>query len=263
MKEGKEIKIGENLLEQIPEQSPELEAPTLEQQMETLRTEVKAKSDELAKAESSLQGLRGSLTEKDRKLKEQVDLSQQISDLQETQKIFAAMIAERGDTTEDINELQPQAKQGYLKKFEELQTQQEARRKQAEGEVKRAEYNKAADAIYAEAKAIFKDDEDQLERIEDYLYAGKLERAQARIAKARTSSKPKETEEEMRERIREEILKEEGKLRTDTGAPFGTGLGIPTNIEQFKKWIAGIPQSEYEDKYAAEVSKMMKQGKIK
>lgn len=55
--------------------------------------------------------------------------------------------------------------------------------------------------------------------------------------------------------------KGEGKsLKVDSGKTLG-GESIPTNMEQFKKWVASIPQEEYE-KVAPEVNKMMRDGKI-
>ena len=57
--------------------------------------------------------------------------------------------------------------------------------------------------------------------------------------------------------------KEEKKsLKVDSGKTTGGGGGIPTNLEQFKKWIVTVPQSEFEE-LAPEVNKMMKEGKIK
>ena len=66
------------------------------------------------------------------------------------------------------------------------------------------------------------------------------------------------------EDIAKELPKKEGgkSLKVDSGKTTGGGGGIPTNLEQFKKWIATIPQSEFEEK-SAEVNKMMKADKIK
>lgn len=43
----------------------------------------------------------------------------------------------------------------------------------------------------------------------------------------------------------------------------GSSGAIPTDMEKFRAWIASIPQSEYERKYAAKVSELMREGKIK
>jgi len=55
---------------------------------------------------------------------------------------------------------------------------------------------------------------------------------------------------------------EEPDLVDDSGVTTGGGTGIPTKMTQFKSWIAGLSQSEYE-KVAPEVNKMMREGKIK
>ena len=39
--------------------------------------------------------------------------------------------------------------------------------------------------------------------------------------------------------------------------------GIPLNMDKFREWITNIPQKEYETKYAAKVTELMQQGKIK
>ena len=51
-------------------------------------------------------------------------------------------------------------------------------------------------------------------------------------------------------------------LKPDSGRTTGGSGGIPTNMGQFRKWIADLPQGEYE-KLAPEINKMMKEGRIK
>ena len=68
----------------------------LNEELERLKSESKAKEAELQKMKSTEQGLRGSLQEKDRQLKEQTSLRDEITSLRDSQKIFAAMLAEKG-----------------------------------------------------------------------------------------------------------------------------------------------------------------------
>ena len=51
-------------------------------------------------------------------------------------------------------------------------------------------------------------------------------------------------------------------LKPDSGKTIGGSGGIPTNMDQFKKWIADLPASEYA-KVKSQVDEMMKTGKIK
>ena len=226
------------------------DTPTPEQQLETLQTTNKELAERVAKAESSVQGLRGSLTEKDRKLSEQagiVGLRQEMADMRDSNKLLAAMLAER-DVTENIDDLSPKDKQGYLKKFEDLEQKQEAKRKADEVETQRKVYNQRADELFTRAKSAFKDDDESLEKVEDLLYAGRFERAEAKVAKAEsTSESKKETDEEIYERVNQKKLKDADLLKTDRGTPSGGSLddaafkkgigdgGLPLNKENMKR----------------------------
>jgi len=55
---------------------------------------------------------------------------------------------------------------------------------------------------------------------------------------------------------------EKAPQKFDSATSTGSGGGIPTDMVQFRKWIAKIPQGEYE-KVSSEVNKMMREGKIK
>jgi len=60
-------------------------------------------------------------------------------------------------------------------------------------------------------------------------------------------------------------LPKKGETQTitpDSGKTIGGGEGIPTNLEQFKKWVETIPQEEYE-KLKPQIDKMRASGKIK
>lgn len=67
----------------------------------------------------------------------------------------------------------------------------------------------------------------------------------------------------------EEIAKELPKkgepkspLKPDSGKTTGGTGGIPTKMEQFRTWVAGLSQEEFEER-SADINKMMKEGKIK
>ncbi len=105
----------------------------------------------------------------------------------------------------------------------------------------------------------------------DLFSAGKpaegLQKAREIVGKLKESQPPKaeekETEEQMKERIKREILDEQGKTKQEPGGPSGGGHRIPTDMGEFREWIKDIPQEEFETDYAAQVNKMMKQGEIK
>jgi len=51
-------------------------------------------------------------------------------------------------------------------------------------------------------------------------------------------------------------------LKPDGSKTGGGGGGIPTNMEQLRKWVDGLSQAELEER-SDEINKMIKQGKIK
>jgi len=51
-------------------------------------------------------------------------------------------------------------------------------------------------------------------------------------------------------------------LKPDGSKTSGGGGGIPTDMGQFRNWVANLSQSEFEER-SEEINKMMKQGKIK
>ena len=57
-------------------------------------------------------------------------------------------------------------------------------------------------------------------------------------------------------------LSETTPLKVDSGKTIGGKGGIPTNLEQYKKWVENLSQSEYE-KLKPEIDKMKAAGKIK
>ena len=96
---------------------------------------------------------------------------------------------------------------------------------------------------------------------------GNWGKAENRLDRILSKNKPEgakgETEEQMRERIERETQEKLGLNKPEGAKPSGSSTSIPTNIEEFRKWIASMSQEEYEENYAAEVNKMRRQGEIK
>ena len=84
----------------------------------------------------------------------------------------------------------------------------------------------------------------------------------AKILKETSQKKASTLKKELDDRL----LAMEVKLglhSTDNTAGGGVSNdGIPTDPDKFKEWITNIPQKEYEEKYAAKVKEMQRQGKI-
>lgn len=77
-------------------------------------------------------------------------------------------------------------------------------------------------------------------------------------------SKHTDGSKEVMEEIAQELPKkgEKTTLKPDSSKTSGVSGGIPTKMEQFRTWVAGLSQSEFEER-SAEINKMMKEGKIK
>lgn len=94
--------------------------------------------------------------------------------------------------------------------------------------------------------------------------------AHKRVMKSAAKIK-RESEIALQESVKKQLKESEDKIRRDLGVNSvdtsgGTGVsidGIPTDLAKFRTWIAGIPQTEYETKYADKVNELRRQGKIK
>lgn len=76
------------------------------------------------------------------------------------------------------------------------------------------------------------------------------------LKKAKEPVPPKETEEVMRERIRQEVLRESPGFKTETGKPAGGGMVFT------KAGIAAMPIKDFEANQA-EINKARREGRIK
>ncbi len=211
--------------------------PTAEQQLETLRSEFKAKEAELQKAKSTEQGLRGSLKEKDKILNEQQGIMSRLDAFEQTQKILAAMIAEKGEVTDG----DPSQKQDYLKKFEDIQKNVETKRTQDAEKAKRdaqiAEWQTKADETKVRTESLGLTDEDEayheirhLVTEGDFKLADiKLKKLESQKKAEKKAEKPNETDDQRIERLADEkskaYLQSKGAWKADTGVPSGSGKG--------------------------------------
>lgn len=213
--------------------------PTAEQQVETLQAQIKAETDAREKAEKSEQGLRGSLKEKDTKIREQADIQSQVDELKELQKMGFALMADQGRIPEEG--IDPEKGRELSKVFDTKVNELEAKRKQRNIETANREYAVTAQAVYAKGQDAFKDDPASLSMVAMNLDAGRTDLAEALIAKVVKTTDTKgdkaESEEELKEKWVEEgkrLAKEEsGGLTTDNNSPSGAGGSL--TIEQLEK----------------------------
>jgi len=220
------------------ETTEEVKTPTIEEQLEAVKTELTVTREKLEQTDKGLRTAHQTLTEKDKQLKKQTDLNSRLDDLDERLKILAAMQAEgiRGEEAEDIT---PEKRKGLLDHYETIEKQQADKRKQAEVKAQQDDYNQKADALYTRAKITFKDDEEGLEKIEDLLASGRFDRAEKKVANAEGSLPKGENEADRIERLAEEKLlakmKEKGMLPSDNSEPSGVGTSASKAMEEYVK----------------------------
>ena len=203
-------------------------SPTTEQLLETANTQLKDATVRAEKAERSEQGLRGSLQEKDRLLKNQSDqsgLALKVSGLEDTMQIMAGMMGK--------GEMTPEEAQGYKQEFTNLKKQREEESRQAATRSQQEVYAAEAQVVFKEAQEVFKDDPDRLESVEDSLDAGKLQRAKDKIARAKGKVEKTESATDMEARIRKELQTTSGDRDSEEGKASGGGMTDPDFLSKF------------------------------
>ena len=140
----------------------------------------------------------------------------------------------------ELEEQELEAAKDEPEKVKTLKAYQEVRKTKAE---------------LARAQQELKDKEDELSTIRSQEAESTKERKAREIAtrlgkdESRAVNVAKFTDgspEAMEAVISELPSKTKPALKPDTGGQVGTGGAIPTNLEQFKKWVAGLSQSEFE-----------------
>ncbi len=222
-----EVKEGE----QTPQEThTPIDVEALQKQLASLQTELEQTKKGLSTAHQTL-------TAKDKELKRQTDLESKIGGIEDRIELLATAIVTK--TNPDEIGL-AEAKPDVVKMLRQLGEEQEAKRKQQGLLATQQEYAQKADALYARAKVIFLDDDDAIERIEDLLGNGRLERAEARVVKAekvKGTPKNKETEEQRIDRLAQEkyqkLLEEKGLLETYSTSPSGSGGSVADAVRQY------------------------------
>ena len=214
---------------EIPEPQ-EIQTPTADEQLETLKSQVQALTSEKERLEGGYKGLQRTLEERNKESRKQADLENRITGLQDTIELLATAVSARGE----IEQLEPDARQDVLAQLRKQRSEQEAKRKTEESQIAQREYAQKADAIFNRAKAIFGNDGDDIERVEELLIGGRLDRAEARVLKGEQGKeKPLETEEQRVDKLANEkfqkLLKDKGLLEEHSGYPTASG-GTPQEV---------------------------------
>lgn len=227
--------------------------PNLEQQLETLRAELKAEQENSKKANESIKGLKGSLLEKDKQLKEQKTLREEINTLKESHKILATLLAEKENISDEVPE---NKKSEYLKKFDDLYDKKEKEAKQKEAIEKLTETLRDMQSR-TEALGLTEEDEEywdiySLARTGDPINIKKAELKLKKLEKEKQvkSAEPQKEEKEDKDKeiadLKAELKKlKGGSLESEVPRPAGQ----TKSFEEIEKdYIAGnVSLKDYEE----------------
>ena len=227
--------------------APEVEeSPTTEQQLETLQAELKAQTVRADTAEGSVQGLRGSLKEKESKLREQASSNTRMDGFEQRMEILA-LAMDKGLSASDVDGEKLNLKQ----EFADLTKRQEDTRVQDTARLQQEESAREAEGFWTRAKEFGTyDDNDDVAEIYDALVEGKNYKAERIIKKLEKTAKPERGGDEKQKWIEEGkrlAAEEKGDLSSDTGGPSGS-LNHSYSAEQvgkmsYTEWVEkGKPQ---------------------
>ena len=196
--------------------------PTTEQKLETAQVELKAQTERANKAESSNQGLRGSLKEKDILIQESAGLKSDVSYLKDAFKLAAT---QGFGVPEGDLEATPEKMATANKVWEQMEAKHKQEREADTAKAEQAKYTQQAQGILQDAvDAGIAKGSDEYEDIYDFLVEGKVRKAERLISKAK-GTKPEDEKEQKQKWITEGkrlAMEGDGQLASDTGGPQGS-----------------------------------------
>lgn len=218
--------------EEQPEKPLEL---SIEEQLQTITSERDRLNTELESAKKGLGTAQQTIRQRDASLRHIGELESEVSGLTDLVKMFIAFSAEeKGGSPDEFEEAKATRAEELLKKFEEDKAKKKAEAKLvAEHETRQAEdQQKSRDAESRILALGLTGADEDYRRI--YNLVGdalrdpfKWEWVETELAKLEGKSKKEkktvETEAEMEERIRREILEKSGALKPEGAAPSGAG----------------------------------------
>ena len=219
---------------EVVEQVVEPSAPIVD--IASLQATLSKLETELEQTKKGLSTAHQTLTQKDRELKTQSDLREEIRGLREDYEILAVGIATRGEE----ENLDGTKRPDILAELQKRRAIADSNRKAQEASLLAQEYNQKADNIYAQAQTLFEGED--LKDIEDLLKSGNLVMAQREVRKASkgkstlTKELPKETDDERIEKRVQEELRRRGLLTSDDGITGGgKHLSVTNAMEKYSK----------------------------
>ena len=222
--------MGKEGTEEVVLETPEEPIPTVESvqaELQQALDKATQAEDKATKLESSYKGLQNTVNEKDRKLKEQIDLQTRLDNFEDKLKILA-VAQSMGRPEESLEGMSDKEKQDLLSKFDDIDKRYKETVKETEGKRQQTEYQEKADVIWNRAEKLGLTDED-----DDYWFIwdalakdGNLRKAEVTVSKLEQIKQVKplanqETEEELEARLEKKFMEKHGLLITDPAIPSG------------------------------------------
>lgn len=225
--------------QQVQTQQQEAVTQQAQETVESLRSQLGQIQEQLKKREDDVRGLNRTLQQRAEEAKKQDNLRGEIAGIQDTIELLATAISAKGQ----LEDVEPSERQDIMAELRKRKEQQEAKRKELETQSAQQQYAQRADAVYSRAKSIYGDNDDAIERIEELLMNGRIDRAETRVAKAeqgKGDTAKVESEEQRIDRLVNERLQkklqEEGLLESFTATPSGGGGSV---ADAMAKYAAG------------------------
>jgi len=241
--------------------------PTAEEQLATLQQQIDQVTKERDETKKGLSTAHSRLTEKDLELKKRAELDTRLDGLEATQRFLIGALQEKGYAPDD--ETLETKKTDYLQQYDNLVSRKKAEREQESIKAQQEEYNRRADAVYARAKEAYGDDDESLEKIEDLLSSGRIDRAEAKLEKAvkttDTKKKVESEDERFARRLEEEKRKwmeETGQLESETGVPSASGGLTGLTRESLDKKLKAPGGVQWFKENEKEIDRLYMEGKI-
>ena len=220
--------------------------PTVEEQLATIQKEKADLETQLEEKSKGLKTAHAKLTQKDEELKRRGELESRLTSMEDSNKFLIGYLSEiQGKTGDDFEDAKAKRSPDLLRRFQSIQAESEKKRSV---EIQRQESLSKINSIKerVEALGIPEDSEDYWE-IEDFATRGKYDRAEARIKKleaAKTKVEaPKETEEQIKERLEREILEKHGLLKPEGAKPSAASLSFKKTEKEYSE--GNITYAEY------------------
>jgi hypothetical protein len=247
---------------------PEVKPPTTED----LQKEIKELKTKYEQTDKGLRSAQATLTQKDRLIKEKEISLKRLDTLEDSMQILAGLIVK--------GNIDPEQAESYKKEFADLKAKRQKEEEQLALKAKQEEYqtqiNTQVKSLQdrVEALGLTEDDERYLEikRLAENATPTDFKLADIKLKKIEKEKKPVDTKPiddkdktiaDLQAKLKKLEMGKSGQLDVETGLPTGSGSVIPTDITQFRQWIATIPQDVYEKEYASKVNEMRRLGQIK